>query len=188
MKVIIVGVLLSFCCYVFAENTLPSDAIYQVGGNWQTQEDKTIRLENLSGKPQVVALIFTGCSTACPVIVESMKRIEKKVPVNKRDKIGFVLVTLTPDTDTPKSLSAFAEKKNLNSHWTLLRGTNETVRELANALNGRYKMAADGDVIHSNTVTLLNSQGQISLQAPGTLNGIQPMLEKVESDIKNGSL
>lgn len=185
MKSLLLGFLLSFCCNTFAEVTLPSDSIYQVGGNWQTQEDKTIQLKELSGKAQVIALVFTGCSTACPVIIESMKRVEKKVPANQRDKVGFVLATLTPDTDYPKTLRAFAEQKKLNANWKLLRGTNETVRSLSNALNGRYKMAADGDVVHSNTVTLLNSKGQISIQAPGTLNGIQPMLDMVEKDLQD---
>ena len=79
-----------------------------------------------------------------------MKRVEKQVPMNFRDKIGFVLVSLTPDTDYPKTLKAFAEKKGLNPNWKVLRGNNELVRTLSNVLNGRYKVAKDGDVAHSN--------------------------------------
>ena len=109
-----------------------------------------------------------------------MKRVEGKIPANMRDKIGFVLVSLTPETDTPQALKKLAEKKGLNQNWKLLRGNNELVRALSNALNGRYKVAKDGDVAHSNTVTLLNSQGQIQMLASGTLTGIKPILEAVE--------
>lgn len=188
MRKLIIALLLSFSTSIFAEPALPSDSVYQVGGTWQTDNNESIQLESLAGKPQLIALIYTGCSNSCPIIVESMKRVEKQVPMNFRDKIGFVLVSLTPDTDYPKTLKAFAEKKGLNPNWKVLRGNNELVRTLSNVLNGRYKVAKDGDVAHSNTVTLLNSQGQIQMQASGTLTGINPILDAVEKNYSNFSI
>ena len=131
MRKLIIALLLSFSTSIFAEPALPSDSVYQVGGTWQTDNNESIQLESLAGKPQLIALIYTGCSNSCPIIVESMKRVEKQVPMNFRDKIGFVLVSLTPDTDYPKTLKAFAEKKGLNPNWKVLRGNNELVRTLS---------------------------------------------------------
>ncbi|MDI1360949.1 SCO family protein [Methylotenera sp.] len=182
MRMLIIALLFSFSSSVFAASDLPSDSVYQVGGTWLTENNESIQLESLAGKPQLIALIYTGCSNACPIIVESMKRVEKQVPANMRSKMGFVLVSLTPDTDYPKTLKAFAEKKGLNSNWKLLRGNNELVRTLSNALNGRYKVIKDGDVAHSNTVTLLDSQGQIQMQTSGTLTGIKPILDLVAKE------
>jgi len=180
MKSILFSLLLGISITAHAGTQLPGDSVYQVGGTWQTADGQSIQLESLAGKQQVIALIFTGCSNSCPVIVESMKRVEKQITAGKRGQIGFVLVSLTPDTDSPKALKTFADKKGLNANWKLLRGNNELVRTLSNALNGRYKVAKDGDVAHSNTVTLLNEQGQIQVQAPGTLTGIKPVIEAVE--------
>ena len=188
MRVLVIAWLLSFSMPIFAGPALPSDSVYQVGGIWQTDNNQSIQLESLVGKAQVMALIFTGCSNSCPIIVESMKRIENKIPIKMRDHVGFVLVSLTPDTDTPKSLKAFAEKKGLNQNWKLLRGNNALVRTISNALNGRYKFVKEGDVAHSNTVTLLNNQGQIQMQSSGTLTGIKPILEAVEKDYTNVTL
>ena len=182
MRMYITTLFLCFSTSIFAASDLPSDSIYQVGGTWQTEDNQSIQLESLAGKAQVIALIYTGCSNSCPIIVESMKRVEKQVPPNRLNKIGFVLISLTPDTDYPKTLKAFAEKKGLNSNWKLLRGTNELVRMLSNTLNGRYKVIKDGDVAHSNTVTLLNNQGQIQMQASGTHTGIKPILNAVEKE------
>lgn len=182
MRMLIIAMLLSISTTIFAGSVLPSDSVYQVGGTWQTDNNESIQLASLAGKPQLIALIYTGCSNSCPVIVESMKRVEKQIPMNMRSKIGFVLISLTPDTDYPKTLKAFAEKKGLNPNWKVLRGNNELVRTLSNALNGRYKVVKEGDVAHSNTVTLLNSQGQIQMQASGTLTGIKPIIEAVEQD------
>ena len=111
-----------------------------------------------------------------------MKRVEKQVPIAMRSKIGFVLISLTPDTDYPKTLKNFAVKKELNQNWKLLRGNNALVRALSNALNGRYKVIKEDDVAHSNSVTLLNSQGQIQLQANGTLTGIKPIMDAVDKE------
>lgn len=188
MRMFIAALLFLFSISTFAASNLPSDSVYQVGGAWQTADNQSIKLESLAGKAQVIALIYTGCSNSCPIIVESMKRVEKQVPVNMRGKIGFVLVSLTPDTDYPKTLKAFTEKKGLNSNWKLLRGNNELVRTLSNALNGRYKVIKDDDVAHSNTITLLNSQGQIQMQASGTLTGIKPILEAVEKDYSSNKI
>ena len=183
MRTLIIALLFCFCSSVFAASDLPSDSVYQVGGTWLTADNESIQLESLAGKNQLIALIYTGCSNSCPVIVESMKRVEKQVPMNMRGKIGFVLISLTPDTDYPKTLKNFADKKELNQNWKLLRGNNALVRSLSNALNGRYKVIKADDVAHSNTVTLLNSQGQIQLQASGTLTGIKPIQDAIDKGI-----
>lgn len=180
MRILITSFLICFSSAIFAASNLPNDSIYQVGGTWLTDNNDSIELQSLTGKSQLIAFIYTGCSNSCPIIVESMKQVEKKVPLNMRSKLGFVLVSLTPDTDYPKTLKAFAKKKGLNANWKLLRGNNELVRTLSNALNGRYKIIKEDDVAHSNTITLLNSQGQIQMQANGTLTGIKPILDAVE--------
>ena len=187
MRMLIIALLLSFSTSIFAVPELPSDSVYQVGGTWQTADNQSIQLESLAGKAQVIALIYTGCSNSCPIIVESMKRVEKHVPLNMRNKIGFVLISLTPDSDYPKTLKTFAEKKELNSNWKLLRGTNELVRTLSNTLNGRYKVIKDSDVAHSNTVTLLNNKGQIQMQASGTLTDIKPILDAVNKEFSGNT-
>jgi protein SCO1 len=179
-RILLFSLIIFFTHSVYAEQALPSDSIYQIEGTWQTESNQSIQLKDFVGKQQVIALIFTGCSTSCPIIVESMKRVENKIPPNMRDKIGFILVTLTPELDSPKILKAFADKKGLNQNWKILRGNNELVRSLSNALNGRYKMIKEDDVAHSNTVTLLNKQGQIQVQASGTLTGIKPIIEAIE--------
>lgn len=168
-----------FVGMAYAENHLPEDSLYTLSGRWQTQLGNEITLDALAGKPVVMALVYTGCSTACPMIIESMRRVEKKLPIARQGQINFVLVTLSPETDTPEVLKKFAEKKQLPESWRLLRGNNQTVRALSNALNSRYKKNQNQEISHSNTVTLLTSKGQIALQAAGTFTGIEPMIERL---------
>lgn len=113
MRTTIIALMFIVSHSLFAAPALPSDSIYHVGGTWQTENDKSIQLASLAGKTQIIALIYTGCSNSCPVIVESMKRVEKKIPAKMRSDIGFVLVSLTPDTDYPKYLKRSQRKRSL---------------------------------------------------------------------------
>jgi protein SCO1/2 len=58
----------------------------------------------------------------------------------------------------------------LDGQWTLLRGDNGAVQELAMLLGVKFKKDARGQFAHSNLLTLLNAEGEIVHQHAG-LNG-----------------
>ena len=49
----------------------------------------------------------------CPTIVSTMQSIEKKLSEDEKQDVGFILVSLTPDTDTPEVMRESAQKRNL---------------------------------------------------------------------------
>ncbi|MGB5855659.1 MAG: SCO family protein, partial [Oceanisphaera sp.] len=108
MKVLLLGMLLA----VFSVHAaLPGDSVYQLTSQWQDRESNTIQLADLTGKKQIIALIYTDCITACPVIVADMKSIQDALTPAQQAKMGFVLVSLTPARDTPKIMRHFAKKR-----------------------------------------------------------------------------
>jgi protein SCO1/2 len=54
------------------------------------------------------------------------------------------------------------------SRWTLLRGSQEDVRELAAVLGVSYDQLETGQFVHSNLVTVLDTRGEIIHQQAGT--------------------
>src|SRR6266487_3172385 len=65
------------CCEESNAPTMFTDkSIYQTESTWTTDQQKQIKLGELSGRPQVVAMFFVNCQFACPIIVNDMKRIE----------------------------------------------------------------------------------------------------------------
>lgn len=159
------------CCAVEpAAAPLTTRSVYQLDGTWTTDGERVIALRTLRGRPVVLAMFFAQCEYACPVIVNDMKRLRATLPEALRDKAEFVLVTFDTARDTPAALRQFRERMGLDGTWTLLRGEDDAVRELAMVLGVKFKKEARGQFAHSNLLTLLNSEGEIVHQVAG-LNG-----------------
>ncbi len=157
------------CCMVDEGAGRHSDnSIYQLNSEWKDQNGNTVKLKNFSGKKVVLAMIYTSCPTACPVIVNNMQRLESVIPQNKLKDYHFVLVSIDPDRDTPKKLNGFASERNLDSKsWTLLTGSKNNIAELAELIGFRYKKNANGNFTHSNLITFLDKDGVIMNQSEG---------------------
>ncbi len=162
------------CCRIAQEDweatvqaMKPSDtSLYQLESKWTTQGNEAVSLSRLTGRPQLVALAYTSCQYACPRLLADLKKIEAKIPDG--EDIGFTIVSIDPDRDTPERLLEYATEHELDlHHWTLLHGAKEDVLELANLLGVRYVKTAAGDYSHSNIITLLNAKGEIVYQQNG---------------------
>jgi protein SCO1/2 len=143
-----------------------------------------VRLNVLRGRPQVVALFFTHCEYACPIVVEDMKRIERALPDELRDQVDFLLISLDPDRDTPEALREFRQRRQLaTAQWTLLRGLEDDVRELAALLGVNFRKDERGQYAHSNVITLLNAEGEVVHQQPGLNQSPQFILDALRKAI-----
>jgi protein SCO1/2 len=139
-------------------------SVYDLDARWRDQRGNPRQLSSLRGRPQVVAMIYTHCSTTCPFTVAEMKRIERE---SRRDA-GFVLVSLDPARDDPARLAEFARERGLDaSRWTLLDGSDDAVRELATVLGVRYRRLSPEELAHSNALTLLDADGVVAYQHAG---------------------
>ncbi|WP_242928922.1 SCO family protein [Pontibacter vulgaris] len=162
-------------------------SLYNLDSDWQNQNSETLKLQYLQGKVQLVAMIYTSCGYACPRIVADLIRIEASLKEVKREDVGIVLVTMDPAWDTPEKLSAFAKENNLDpDRYKLLTSKQENIQELAALLNMKYKMSPDGEIAHSNIISVLNAKGEIIHQQEGlgadpneTVNAIKGLLHKI---------
>ena len=102
--------------------TVPQDSIYQLNSTWLDQDGNKRALSSFTGKKQVLSLIYTHCLHTCPTIVSTMQSIENKLSEDEKQNVGFILVSLTPDTDTPEVMRDFAQKRKLNmNNWWMIR-------------------------------------------------------------------
>lgn len=148
-------------------NPKDQNSIYQLAGTWTNQDKKTMALNDLRGKVQVLAMVFTHCQAACPRITSDIKTIESQIATGKLDKVGFVLVSFDAERDTASQLKFFYNKMNLDEHWNLLHGNEEQIRALSVLLNVSYKKGQDGIYAHSNIITVLDTSGNIQFQQEG---------------------
>ncbi len=170
------------CCRPALPAGKPTDtSLYLLESKWTSDIGKTVPLSVLRGRPQIVAMFFTHCEYACPILVEELKTIERKLPPDVLGKVDFLLVSMDTKRDTPGELAAFRAKRDLaRQRWTLLRGGADDVREFAALLGINYAEDSRGQFAHTNMITLLNAEGEIAFQLTGLKQDPAPLLAAIE--------
>lgn len=141
-------------------------SVYNLESVWTNQDEKDVQLSELQGKIQIVAMIYTRCKYACPRIIADLKRIETEV--GSMEDVYFTLITMDPENDTPSRLNAFAKENKLDlQKWTLLTGKEADIIDLAAVLNVRFNPEPDGEISHSNIITVLNRSGEVVSKQEG---------------------
>ena len=175
------------CCRAALALGQPTDkSLYLLDSTWTSDVGRQIKLGALRGRPQIVAMFFTHCEYACPILVGELKAIEGRLPADVLGKVDFLLVSIDSKRDTPAELAAFREKRQLaRERWTLLRGEADDVREVAALLGVNYAEDSRGQFAHTNLITLLNAEGEIAFQQVSLKQDPTPLLAAIERAARN---
>lgn len=160
------------CCSEMDSAPASEMSIYNLESAWQDQQSQQLKLENFKGEVVLLALVYSSCKAACPMILEDMRKIGKEVDSKHLGKLRYVLVSIDPEVDTPERLKAFSEEAKLGPSWSFLHGDGDDVLELAALLGVKYTKTSETDFAHSNLITVLNSKGEIVHQQEGL--GVEP--------------
>lgn len=174
--------ILFFSLQGFSEGNKGDDSIYQLKSTWQDQTGKDVHLKDFAGKIVIITMGYTGCAHACPLIISKVKSIEAELKLKKITNYRVVFVSFDTVKDRPKDLKKYIDKKELDVNvWTMLSSNKDAdVRELANVLGINYKDVGDGDFVHSNVITALDTKGNI-IEKVETLNDeINKLIKKIE--------
>lgn len=176
------------CC---ATNPQPPAAftdqsLYQLDSTWTNDAGQPAPLGALQGGVQVVAMFFTSCTYACPIILHDLRRIETALPEAVRARTGFTLITIDPERDTPAVLHAYRNAHRLPAdRWTLLRASADDTLELAALLGVKFKREASGQFAHSNLITVLNVRGEILHQLVGLNQDVAEAVNHIANAAKS---
>lgn len=163
------------CCPVVPPAApLSSRSLYQLDATWTNDAGGAVSLSSFRGQPVILAMFFASCEYACPVLVSDIQRLRAQLPAADAARTRFVLVTFDTERDTPAALRAFRERSGLDANWTLLRGEDTAVQELAMLLGVKFRREARGQFAHSNLFTLLNAEGEIAHQTMGLMGDVSP--------------
>lgn len=134
--------------------------IYDLPGQWRTQDDRPLKLADLRGKPRLITMGFTTCKYACPRIIGDMKRIEAALGADA-GKVGLVFFSFDTAADKPAQMQAAMTEHQLSpARWTFAISDDETIRQLAVALQFKFAIV-EGFLTHSNLIAVLDAEGNI---------------------------
>ncbi|MGP8199802.1 MAG: SCO family protein [Limisphaerales bacterium] len=175
------------CCAMCepASGLLSDKSLYQLDATWTNDLGKPVQMASLKGRVQVVAMFFTRCRYACPLLVYKLKQVEAALPANMRAGIGFTLASFDSEQDTPAALRNYRAQHELAGNWTLLNGTADDVLNLAALLGVKFSKGPQGQFLHSNVITILNAQGEIVGQETGLNPDIDEMVRQIEKLVKH---
>jgi len=162
--------------------TAPStDSIFNLNDTWNAANGNTFQLNTFSGKPTVMAMVYTSCQYVCPLTVQNIKRIERTLNSAQAANVNFALFSLDPERDTPAKLAEFSKLHNITApSWTLAQGNAGAVRKLAVTLGIKYKKVESGDYEHDATIFILDKDGVVKYQADAmskNMNGASDALK-----------
>jgi protein SCO1/2 len=158
---------------------LTARSLYQLDAEWTNDAGRTLHLASLRGQPVIAAMFFAQCEYACPMLVSDVERVRASLPVEVRARVRVLLVTFDTVRDTPEALHAYRARMKLDPAWTLLRGEPAAVQELAMLLGVKYKQDARGQFAHSNLMTVLNAEGEITHQRAGLQGDVSEVAQAV---------
>lgn len=162
------------------------ESIYNVTSSWKNRHGEEINLGELSGKTQVLAMVYTHCEHACPRILADMKRIRDALSDEALDETRFLIVSIDPERDTPDRLAQFAGENDLSEEqWTLLNGGQGDVLELAALLGVKYKRISDTDFTHSNMISVLNKEGEVVHQRKKLEDQQTAVINAIEQNVSD---
>jgi protein SCO1/2 len=139
------------------------------------QDGHPFELASLQGGPVLVSMFYSSCEMVCPVLFETIKQTVRSLPAAMGDRIRILMVTFDPERDTVAVLKETAQKHGCDKQWTLVRGSDANVRQIAAALGVQYRRLASGEFNHSASVLLLDAQGRIAMRS-GSLGAVDPLL------------
>lgn len=166
------GILFALVLYLYFQNSSRNDPA--IGGtelipaqkmgefNLVDVYGRPFRKADVLGKWTVLSFGFTHCPDVCPVTLAAFRDELNALPLNSRDRIQFVFITVDPERDTPEVL-----KNYVQAFHTAIRpvtGTLDELKNFASNLKASFAKEGLGDVglytmAHSPQYFVINPEG-----------------------------
>jgi protein SCO1/2 len=145
-----------------------------------------VSLDDYSGQPLLISMIFTSCFHVCPALTRHLK-----VAVGAaREALGddsFRVVTIGFDiaNDTPGRMQDFARKQGIDEpNWTFLSGSADSIAKLVENIGFIYFTTPRG-FDHITQVTIVDRHGVIYEQVYGGAFELPWLVEPLKDLVLN---
>jgi protein SCO1/2 len=88
----------------------------------------------VKGKTVAINFIFTTCTTICPPMTATFRRVQQQLGERAGRDVYLISVSVDPVTDVPERLHDFAARFNAGPGWTFVTGSKTDIDSLLQAL------------------------------------------------------
>jgi protein SCO1/2 len=135
----------------------------EVGPYTLTDADgQTLSLADYRGRPLVISLVYTSCSSVCPTTTQHLlAAVRQARKALGQDRFAVLTVGFDARRDTPQRLASFADAQGIEGpHWRVASGDEETLAALIGDLGFSYAAAAGG-FEHITQTSILDGKGRV---------------------------
>ena len=138
-------------------------------------------LADYRGRPLVISLIYTSCSSVCPATTQHLlDRVEEARETLGEESFAVLTVGFDARNDTPARLRAFAATQGVaEPDWRLATADEATLHRLLGDLGFSYEAAAGG-FLHLTQTTILDAEGRVYRHVYGDSFPLQVFLEPLK--------
>jgi protein SCO1/2 len=161
--VLIVSILILSACGGEPIETNMSEDVQDF--EFTTQDNETLRLDDLKGDYWIADFIFTNCETECLPMTSNMSYLQDELAEEGID-VQFVSFSIEPDYDTPEVLREYGESFGADfNNWHFTTGYDfETIKNFAiSSFKSLVVEAAEGtdQITHAISFYLVNPDGEV---------------------------
>ncbi len=135
---------------------------------FRNTDGQSFRLQDLTGKPMILSLIYTSCHHVCPMIT---KNLEEKVAIAHEafgeDKFNVVTIGFDWRVDTAEQMRVYASSRGIDqTHWHFLSGDARAIESIAGDVGFQFNASAKG-FDHLSQTTIVAASGIVYRQVYG---------------------
>lgn len=149
------------------------------------QKNANVTESAFNDKLTFVAFFFSSCAGFCPMLIQNLKDVEQKLK-KFGPSIQYLIVSVDPKTDSPKTLLEYSKKMGLGSSWTLLTGPEDVVYSFARdtLLAEAFKLPkSEGQFAHSEHFYVFDRERRLRGVLNGTRLDVPDKAEKLISSL-----
>jgi cytochrome oxidase Cu insertion factor (SCO1/SenC/PrrC family) len=111
------------------EMRIPDAVVYDQNG-----KRHNFYTDLVKGRVVAINFIFTTCTTICPPLTATFRRVQQELGERAGRDIELISVSVDPTIDTPERLRDFAAKFKAGPGWTFVTGDKSEIDSLLQAL------------------------------------------------------
>lgn len=145
-------------------------------------QGQPLPLSQFRGRPLVVSLVYTSCSSVCPVTTQHvMEAVRRARGVLGEEAFAVLTVGFDARHDTPARLTAFADAQGIDlPDWQLASADERTITALLDDLGFSFEAAAGG-FRHPTLTTIVDADGRVYRQVYGDAFPDQVFIEPLKA-------
>jgi protein SCO1/2 len=138
----------------------------------------SLALRDYRGKPLVISLVYTTCSSVCPPttqhVIDAVNEAGRMIGL---DRFNVLTVGFDARNDTPARLTQFASTQGIKSpNWRVASADAATIEALLGDLGFSYRAVAGG-FDHLTQTTIVDREGRIYRHVYGEAFPLQIFME-----------